>query len=331
MTLPAEYSLPRSSDLARFIAETYELGEITDCYLLSRSINDSYALHTRDGARFVVRLGNRRARGEANLDYETAVLAHLDRCGVPVAASVSTRDGRPWALVPLPEGARTVALFRFLPGRFARRDGTLDARAQGRTLAEVHRAGRSYDGPASRFRLDSQHLIQRPLAAVLDLPTVEPESRDFLVALAARLDERLAAEQDALAWGHCHGDCHGLNAKITDKGAFGPSAAFFDFDDAGPGWLAYDLAVYLWNKALSPGTLNLWPPFLEGYKSVLPLAARDLDATLLFVPIRHIWLLGKYAQRADEWGLDHLSSAWLDRQVGFLRGWEEDHLTARLF
>jgi Ser/Thr protein kinase RdoA (MazF antagonist) len=146
-----------------------------------------------------------------------------------------------------------------------------------------------------------------------------------------RLGEQLDAAKGALAWGHCHGDCHGFNARITESGSLGRAAAFFDFDDGGPGWLGYDLAVYLWNKALNPATLNLWPPFLEGYRSVLPLASKDLDATLLFVPIRHIWLLGEYAAHASIWGLDHLSTAWLDRQVAFLRNWEDQHLLPRLF
>jgi Ser/Thr protein kinase RdoA (MazF antagonist) len=50
-----------------------------------------------------------------------------------------------------------------------------------------------------------------------------------------------------LTWTHCHGDCHGFNARISDAG----SAAFFDFDDGGPGYLAYDLSVFLWDKAHS--------------------------------------------------------------------------------
>jgi Ser/Thr protein kinase RdoA (MazF antagonist) len=46
---------------------------------------------------------------------------------------------------------------------------------------------------------------------------------------------------------HCHGDCHGFNARISDAG----NAAFFDFDDGGPGYLAYDPSVFLWDKAHS--------------------------------------------------------------------------------
>jgi Ser/Thr protein kinase RdoA (MazF antagonist) len=323
--------MPVADDVARLVDDAYDIGEITACSLLNRGFNDTYELTTRAGPRFVLRIANRRSRSETNLDYETSFLAHLDRCKVPIAAPVTARDGRHWLPGSFAEGIRPVTLFRFLPGRTARQGSAPDAYAQGRTLAEVHRAGQSYEGPASRFQLDFQHLAGRPLAALLALRTLETAHRDFFAALAPRLSEQLDAAKGTLAWGHCHGDCHGFNARITDGGALSGTAAFFDFDDGGPGWIGYDLAVYLWNKVLNPSTLNLWPPFLEGYQSVLPLASHDLDATLLFVPIRHMWLLGEYAAQASLWGLDPLSTTWLDRQVAFLRNWEEQHLLTRLF
>ncbi|HEV2901174.1 MAG TPA: phosphotransferase [Pseudaminobacter sp.] len=325
------YSMPVADDVARFVSDAYDIGEVTVCNLLNRGFNDTYEFSTQAGRRFVLRIANRRTRKETNLDYETAFLTYLDGCKVPVAAPVTARDGRHWRLGSFAEGPRPVALFHFLPGRIARHGSPPDAYAQGRTLAEVHRVGQSYAGPASRFQLDFQHLAARPLAALLTLRTIEAAHRDFFAAFVPRLGEQLDAAKSALAWGHCHGDCHGFNARITESGSLGRAAAFFDFDDGGPGWLGYDLAVYLWNKALNPATLNLWPSFLEGYRSVLPLASKDLDATVLFVPIRHIWLLGEYAANASIWGLDHLSTAWLDRQVAFLRNWEEQHLLTRLF
>jgi Ser/Thr protein kinase RdoA (MazF antagonist) len=330
MDLHPLYSMPRLEDVARLVSRLYDVGEVTACALANRGFNDVYDLRTAGGDRFMLRIGNRRSRPDANLDYETAFLAHLDCCGVPVATAVATRAGEPWCRARLAEGERPTVLFRYLPGRVARRGETPDSFAQGRTLGQVHRAGESYGGPSSRLRLDTQHLIERPLAALLAQPTLEPADTEFISDLAARLAEQLDGIRGDLAWGNCHGDCHGHNARISESGALGRTAAFFDFDDGGPGWLAYDLAVYLWNKALVPGTMHLWPPFLQGYRSVSPLAPQDLDATLLFVPIRHIWLLGEYAGRAAEWGLDTISALWLSRQVDFLRAWEDDHLADRL-
>ena len=64
----------------------------------------------------------------------------------------------------------------------------------------------------------------------------------------------------------------------------------------------------------------MWFAFVDGYRSVRPIAQADLDAVTLFVPIRHIWLMGEYAGRAAEWGT--ASMTWLGQQEEFLRAWE---------
>lgn len=325
------YSMPRPDEVAWLVGRHYDIGELRRCVLANRGFNDVYLLETAEDERFVLRLANRRARELQNHEYETAFLRYLDGYGVPVAAPVAARDGRLWSSAALAEGERTAVLFRYLEGRIARRGCKADASAQGRVLGQIHAAGQGYTGPGSRLQLDARHLVELPLAAIRELPAPRPEDRAFIADFADRLLEQLSSKKHDLAWGRCHGDCHGYNAHIVEAAGGSRSAFFFDFDDGGPGWLAYDLAVYLWNRALDPDTLSQWPAFLRGYQSTHPLPSADLDATLLFVPIRHLWLLGEYASRAEEWGLDRLSSQWFARQVDFLRGWEETHLTARLF
>ncbi len=102
---------------------------------------------------------------------------------------------------------------------------------------------------------------------------------------------------------------------------------FFDFDDGGFGYLAYDLAVYLWAQ-VSFGRRRhaMWHAFLAGYRAVRAIARADEYAAHLFVAVRHIWLMGEYAGRTAEWGSEVLSSAWLAREVAFPLGWERDRL-----
>jgi Ser/Thr protein kinase RdoA (MazF antagonist) len=331
MVLHALYSMPRLDGVAKLVGGNYDVGELRYCTLANRGFNDVYLVETVGGEKFVLRIANRRARKLPNHDYETAFLSHLASLGVPVAAPVATREGRCWSRAVLAEGERTAVLFRYLEGRIARRGCGADAYAQGRVLGQIHSAGQDYAGPRSRLQLDAQHLVEAPLAAIHELPTLQSDDRTYVSELAARLLEQLEATRHELIWGRCHGDCHGYNARIVEGVGGSRAAFFFDFDDGGPGWLAYNIAVYLWNRALDPETLHQWPAFLRGYQSTHPLPRADLDATLLFVPIRHVWLLGEYASRAEEWGLDNLSASWFSRQVAFLRRWEEAHLVARLF
>jgi hypothetical protein len=48
----------------------------------------------------------------------------------------------------------------------------------------------------------------------------------------------------------------------------------------------------------------------------------------LFVPIRHIWLMGEYAGRVAEWGTETM--AWIGQQEQFLRAWETEKLSPGL-
>jgi hypothetical protein len=73
----------------------------------------------------------------------------------------------------------------------------------------------------------------------------------------------------------------------------------------------------------------MWFAFIEGYRSVRAIAPVDFDAVTLFVPIRHVWLMGEFAGRAAEWGT--ASMAWIDQQADFLRAWEAEKLSPGLF
>jgi Ser/Thr protein kinase RdoA (MazF antagonist) len=274
----------------------------------------------------VFRLSHHRARGIADVRTETDFMVHLLQSGVPVAAPVQARDGNLFVRGLSPEGVREGVLFRALDGRTPDAASTADARANGMTLARMHNAADAYRASEPLYRLDLDHLLHRPLARVLEYRSVvnAGASKD-LEDLAARTAERIATFPN-LTWTHCHGDCHGFNARITDAG----EAAFFDFDDGGPGYLAYDLSVYLWAKMSFGRKLHAtWDAFVEGYRTVRPITATDYEAAHIFVIVRHIWLMGEYASRAPEWGSEPVN--WITRELQFLQGWEEERLANRLF
>lgn len=225
-----------------------------------------------------------------------------------------------------PEGVREGVLFRALEGRAPDAARAADARANGVTLAMLHNAADSFCASQPLYRLDLDHLLRRPLARVQEFRSVvNANASTDLENIAARTAERIGTF-DGLTWTHCHGDCHGFNARITDAG----DAAFFDFDDGGPGYLAYDLSVFLWAKTSFGRKLHsMWDAIVDGYRTVRPITPADYEAAHVFVIIRHIWLMGEFASRAREWGSERVG--WIAREIGFLGGWEAERLDNRLF
>lgn len=321
-----QYSTPQIKTVERFIQMHYPFDDPVSCRLIQRGLNDVYLVNPGQAERHVFRLSHHRARGPADVVTETAFLMHLSRAGVPVAAPIPTRDSSLFVTGYAPEGEREGVLFQAVAGRDPGANDAGDARANGRTLALMHDAAETFASNGALYRLDLEHLLHRPLARIRDSDIVEaPAVLDEFEAIADRTTRAIEAFGD-LSWTHCHGDCHGFNSRIDDRG----QAVFFDFDDSGPGYLAYDLSVFLWAKrSFGRQQSALWDAFVGGYRAVRPIKPDDFEAALHFVIVRHIWLMGEYASRTQEWGSNAVD--WIAKEADFLRQWESEQLTGRLF
>jgi len=331
-SLPVLYSTPRAQAVADFVSAHYDLPGPVACKLLRRGWNDTYEVRAGEGDRFVFRISKRRVRGDADVAWETAFLRHLDQAGIPVAAAIPLRDGSLFTAISLPEGQRPVVLFRYAEGRPSQAgSSTADARANGVTLARIHDvAGGFAAGDKGRYRLDHDHLLQRPLSSILAIEGLDVSVRTKLVDLTARLSAGLA-ERDGLCWTLCHGDCHGYNANIALQGAHAGQAVFFDFDEGGAGYLAYDIAVFLHCCVMYERRQHAsWHAFMEGYRSIRAVPQADFEAVSLFVPIRHLWFAGEYASRINEWGSEAVPADWIAGQLDFMLSWEEEKLAPGL-
>jgi len=332
-SFPVLYSTPLAGAVADFVSTHYDLPGSIECRLLRRGWNDTFEVRTEGGERFIFRISKRRARGDADVASETAFLAYLDSEAIPVAAAVPLRDGSLFTSVVLPEGELPAVLFRYAEGRPSQAGSSAaDARANGVTLARIHDAAGGFAaGDRGRYRLDRDHLLQRPLSAILELEGLGDFVRTGLADLVARLSGALT-ERDELSWTRCHGDCHGYNANIALQGPRAGQAVFFDFDESGPGYLAYDLAVFLW-RCVSFGRKQhpFWHAFIDGYRTIRDASHADFEAAGLFVPIRHLWLTGEYASRTHEWGSQAVPADWIAAQFDFMLSWEKEKLAPGLF
>jgi len=317
---------PTGHAIAQVVAQNYALGEIKSGTLLRRGFNHVYGLEFADGGRAVARLCADRPRGLPNIDYEAGMLAHLKTAGVPVAACLPARNGDVAVAMALPEGPRPLMVFEHLDGDTPG-ESLPDIEATGRGLALLHEAGKSYQGPASRYVLELPYLLGSSLEQLYTAPTMDAALKANFSAIAQDLTARIAA-MPALTRMACHGDCHGSNNFMTDGADGSRVASFFDFDDAGPGWLAYELCVYLWamlprkvDGELDAPALGRWQRYIEGYRSARPLGSDDFEGIAAFVAVRQFWLMGEYAGRIAVWGTQSMPTSWLRKQVELLTAW----------
>lgn len=325
--LVATHTTAAATSIAHWVTQHHGL-QVQQCHLIRRGLNDNYALRAVDGMRYVARLYSIRPRGGFNVHFEVSLLAHLKAKGMGVAAPVPAADGRSHIPLQFPEGPRALVLFRHAQGAIP--DTLEEFELTGRTLASIHEAARDYAGPSSRYTLHGHHLAGRTLGYLKAYPELSEELLETYRGLVHRLLEELTAAEGGLTRVICHGDTHGFNNHVHTDPTGARKSVFFDFDDAGPGFLAYDLSVlpwsYLFRKGLKEPDDTLrerWMHYLRGYRAGgCEVSEGDLAALPLFVQLRHLWNMGEAVGRLHHWGTNPMPVDWLLKQVDVFEAWK---------
>jgi len=326
------HSLLAPAALVQKVLPNFDVGAVLSCALLAHNQDDLYQL-TTERQRYVIRV-YRAISGESlatlpALLYELELLLHLSAQGIATAAPVARRDGRFISAIAAPEGTRHVVLFTHARGDSlsALTQTVITSEIYGRAVGAMHRAADRFASAHVRPALDLAHLIERPLDAARPLLAHRPDDWAELCRIAGRLTGRInALSARGLDWGVCHGDLTGGNAHLTENGEL----TLYDFEYCGPGWRAYDLAVFRWALALSRERLNwdeshvhrLWSAFLQGYRTERQLHDADVEAVPAFVLARQFWYLGLRATNRVHWGAAEVDDRFFDWLLSFLREWE---------
>lgn len=323
---PVQLSILKAHDLGNEVASRYGLSGPTTCELFAQGVNDTYVLSVGH-QKFALRVYRSGWRSDADVAFELELLEHLKQEGANVCAPVRTPSGDLSFTLNAPEGRRRVGLFDFAAGappQWDKRDPD-EARAYGEGVGLIHAGMVNFRSRHRRFHLDLDHLLGTPLRELE--PRLSHRSADwaYLQRLARRMRHSIGDRDEGLTRVICHGDFHGGNAHRGADGSF----QFFDFDCAGPGWRAYDLAVFRWGLMRRPKdhqVEDLWQAFVDGYRSRQALNDVDLAAVPEFVAIRQIWLMGLHATIVRTRGSGFMNDAYFDRELKILRDWPASEL-----
>jgi Ser/Thr protein kinase RdoA (MazF antagonist) len=313
---PAIHSLISTATLAQLARAAFGLHASTELRLIQSGLNDHYALPTAEGDH-ILRVYRHGWRSNTDVVWELGLINHLVTCGVSVAAAVPCTDGRWFTEIQAVEGLRQVAVFERASGLYThfgasgrhRISPANCAEAFGRSVAHLHAAADTYRATAARFRLDLDHLLDQPLAAIAQVFADRPRDVELLHDQARQLRDLLEPHLAAAEWGVCHGDMSGGNSTYWQG-----RVIHFDFDCAGPGWRAYDLGVFFWSLSINGHGQDVWAPFLQGYRSQRTIADADLALVPAFAAIRVIWLIGLWCANAQRFGHHTLHGDYFERE-----------------
>ncbi len=264
----ARTQVSRLRALAARALPAWGLGEAS-LRLLNHGYNTTFRVDAADGRRFALRVNVIPTKTEAHLRAEVAWLAALSsETELRVPTPQRTREGEWAARISSPDHGRDLplVLFSWLEGRnIGFRPRPRQARAVGEALALLHNHAASWQPPvAGALPLFDKVLTDLP-NRFGDHPALDADASAVLTEALARsqeLQDQAFAADGAIP---LHADLHGGNLKWHDG-----RLSVFDFDDAGLGVPALDLAIavyYLRDDVAAEDALR------EGYAGVRPLPA----------------------------------------------------------
>lgn len=327
---PVHNSILSGAALAQQVLSRYHLPTPISCDFFNNGVNHTYIVKAGSTTCFL-RIYRYGWRSKAEIQAELEMLTYLHRRRLPVSRPIEKKDGSCLTSINCPEGVRYAVLFTNAPGKGVSWDNEKRC-LYGELAGRIHACLDRMPDDHRRFHLDLPHLVDAPLRHIQPFLQHRPQDFDYLHGIApelkARIDELLPGRSKP-EYGNCHGDHHGGNVCEDKKGRM----VLFDFDCYGYGWRAYDLAVFRWSgtpwdegsvKAKSQATKG-WNAFLRGYSRVRSLGPKELEATKVFVAIRHIWLGGMHTQGAEGWSRGWINDGYFDFHLKFIKRWIKYH------
>jgi len=295
--------------LATRALEAWDL-QVQKLEMVSLSENVVFRVGT-DGGDFALRIHRPGYHTRAELDSEQMWGRALSEFGVGVPLGVLTRTDEYYVEVPMPDGAgdtRLVGLIPWFDGETLAqriRGSSDDAQrladfAQlGAVIAQTHNQASGWEPPAGfvRHSLDADGLMgSSPFwGPFWDPPELSGAQRALVLETRDLLHPRLEAlGKDPQTYSMIHADLHSENVMVD-----GDRVQVIDFDDAGFGFHAYDIAVALFDlpKQAYPAVRDA---LLHGYRSKRPLDDAVVELLPMFDLIRALAILGWLYERPEQ-------------------------------
>jgi len=294
--------------LANAAPAAYGLDPACQVRLINVSENWTYRIDEPDGRRYALRIHRPGYHSAAEIASELDWIDALREDGaVETGHSLPGIDGRRVCQVSTPElGERNVVLFEWLPGEMPDPDAD-DLRAGFRTLgavsARMHAHSRTWRRPSGfqRFAWDYDTTLGSAghWGRWQDGLGMGRDQRELLGRLDAVLRRRLEAfGRGPERFGLVHADIRLANLLVD-----GDHVRVIDFDDCGFSWFMYDFATTVSFIEDHPQVPELKDAWIDGYRSLAPLAAEDEAELDTFVMLRRLLLvawIGSHHEFATE-------------------------------
>ncbi len=322
-TFPAQYSTLSAVALNDYIAATYGLPGLF-CKLLLHGVSDTYLL-TKDGAPVYIFKVYRHSHRDTNgIHGELELLNTLHANNVKAAYPVTDLQGRQLQHFNAAEGPRYGVLFDYAKGSNVYDFSDAQLKEIGREMARFHKISAAITLQHERETYDLQRLLLQPVQTLAPAFKDYPEGYTYLTTTANQIMQKLEAlVTPDFTTGYCHYDFLPKNFHFDEQ----DNITFFDFDFAGKGWLANDVASFfihffihtVHQKITQQEADRSLAVFLDAYREVQPFSAAEAAAVPYLGFIFWVFYLGFQYEHRDDWSNYFFNTRYLQERVGVLK------------
>ena len=269
---------------------------------LSRSENVVFRIDVEGDRPLVLRLHRPGYNSLTQLHSEVGWVRSLEQAGLPVPRAIAAQDGRHYVAVDVAGVEHQAGVVGWVDGTPLREHDPMPVecfRRLGELAAGIRLHAERWAPPAGfdRRRWDADGFVgDSPLwGRFWEADDLETDQHSVLsTARDALRDELGSLSTGPDRFGLIHADLHTANV-MADR----DQLTMIDFDDAGFGWWAHELAVALFDRHDEDDYDEARRLMLEGYRSVHPLDAEEEATIDTFLVVRHCMLVGWLDHRKD--------------------------------
>ena len=309
----AEYLLAARRAVACFPIPVRDFEQVS-VTLVNESENMTFQVVDDTGQRFVLRLHRPGYHTLAELESEQTWVRALAAAGIAVPHTLQARSGSAYTTVRVGETDehRHAGLAHWVTGEMLA--GLIEARASwledsrlvthrfgqlGALIADMHNQAATWQPPPAfvRHALDGDGLLgEQPFwGRFWEHPGLLPADAALLARARRQLYAQLGQlDQSPSTYSLIHADLHSGNVLVGSD-----TLSVIDFDDAGFGWHAYDLAVALSHYRTTAALPRITAALLDGYQTRRSLSAAVTEQIPLFLLIRRLAIIGWLMHRPE--------------------------------
>ncbi|MBL0740047.1 phosphotransferase enzyme family protein [Chryseolinea lacunae] len=323
---PTQYSTLSSKALKDYLAQRYALNVLACRYLL-RGVSDTYVIECPN-EKYIFKLYRDAHRSLTEIKGEVALLEALTQKGAKVAGVVADAQGQTVQALSAAEGTRHGVLFKFAPGKNVYDLTPNQLTVLGHEMAFIHNITATLTLPFARKAYTLHTTLTQPLEVVKPFFRDFPEGHAALVAEAAYATKTLEElGSDTFGQGYCHYDYLPKNFHFDEH----DNITLFDFDFAGWGFLANDLAAFsihlyfhmVHKKITQEEAASAFHTLVRNYRQYRPLSDNELLAIPALGVMFWLFYLGFQCENFDDWSNTFMGPRYLRERTATIQHYRQ--------